>query len=484
MSAIETALRDLPRYGRLVKSRPYRQVWRIEIDGKPYYLKFYPRRGSKLKRMFRGNPAMREFTRLQLLQKADIPAPRAVSMLAGFRIGNEIGDAVVMQGIEPGVTLDQHFNALELTGAQEPNRREIVDQIFNIAQNLAKAKLGHGDLHLGNFLLRDGKVFLIDAYAIRISGMKVPDLLRLGHSARRYASKTELVRVWQKLGGDVPPAANNQISRRLHRKEMARITGDNAYFGKLRAGAWSGPFFKFRKFPVPWSTASRLQITEEDWRAEWPRLIQRLDSEQFQIIKDSPSGQVLRGEIILAGHPLNVIIKRPRRKYLRRYFNEIGRGSRSRRAWFKAWSLIVHDIPTAWPLLMMQRRRFGYVVDQIIVFEQIPGPSLGRIVIPELNRENRDRLFQRAGGLLRQLEQFGLYHWDAKASNFIVYDDPARGPFPILIDVDGIRKLRWTRSGIHRLLDSMRQVQKDYNPADSFALCKGYAPGARLERKT
>src|SRR3954469_15661090 len=63
-AALEQTLRDLPKVGTLVKDRPYRQVWRFDAGGKGYYLKFYPRLGSRLKRIVRGNPAMREFVRL------------------------------------------------------------------------------------------------------------------------------------------------------------------------------------------------------------------------------------------------------------------------------------------------------------------------------------------------------------------------------------------------------------------------------------
>ena len=60
IAELESTLKDLPRVGTLVKDRGYRQVWRFEVNGKPYYLKFYPRAGSFAKRIVRGNPAMRE----------------------------------------------------------------------------------------------------------------------------------------------------------------------------------------------------------------------------------------------------------------------------------------------------------------------------------------------------------------------------------------------------------------------------------------
>ncbi len=52
----ETTLKTLAQSGTLVKDRGYRQIWRFEHAGKSYYLKFYPRQSSGLKRLVRGNP--------------------------------------------------------------------------------------------------------------------------------------------------------------------------------------------------------------------------------------------------------------------------------------------------------------------------------------------------------------------------------------------------------------------------------------------
>ena len=55
---LQQTLRDLPKIGTLVKAHAYREVWRFEFGGKPYYLKFYPRDGQTMKRMIRGGPAL------------------------------------------------------------------------------------------------------------------------------------------------------------------------------------------------------------------------------------------------------------------------------------------------------------------------------------------------------------------------------------------------------------------------------------------
>ena len=60
--------------------------------------------------------------------------------------------------------------------------------------------------------------------------------------------------------------------------------------------------------------------------------------------------------------------------------------------------------------------------------------------------------------------------------------DEKRGPTPVLVDVDGVRFYRWSLFGLHRLLRSMRE-HRQYTPADSLALCRGYAPFMRIERE-
>lgn len=481
-AALENLLRDLPQVGTLIKDRPYRQVWRFEFQGKGYFLKFYPRAGNKLKRLLAGNPARVEFIRLQALQKAAIAAPRAVALLVGFSINDRLGDAVVLEAIEPGITLDQYVQGFALRGEAVPDHRQLASDIRQLVHQLGRAKLGHRDLHLGNLLLHEQKLYLLDGYAVRPGGLRMDDVLQLAHSVRGLATRTDLQRGWQRLAGGAAMPAHNRISRYWWRKLLNRSSGENAYFGRLRDGPWRGMFFKREKYPRRWAAASGLEISADDWQKQWPMLLENIQAGQLEIIKTSPSGDVLAGQITLAGKPLQAIVKRPYKRYWYRYLNEIGRGSRSWRAWRKAWKLIVRDIPTAWPLLVMQKRRMGYITDSVIVFERVDGPTLASVDLNILDTAQRETLFRRTGGILREIESFGFAHFDAKASNWIVQCDDKLGLRPILIDVDGIRGRRWPALGIRRLLRSMRE-HPQYSVADSLALCQGYAPYSRMERE-
>ena len=484
-AGLEQTLRDLARVGKLVKDRGYRQVWRFEHEGRAYYLKFYPREGGRdrFRRFFRGSPAMAEFTRLQKLQAAKIPSPRAVAVLMGFNIGRRSGDAVILEAIEPSVQLDHYLNDFQFRGQAVPDHLKLAAQIRDILKGLAKARLSHEDLHLGNFLLKDGKLYLLDGYAVRKGGLTLRHLLYLGASVNRFATRTDLLRAWNEVGPGGPLPAENPVANELARTVIRRrVTRENRYFGRISLGDWSGSFFQQDKFPRRSSTVSRLKISREDWDRELPKLLGQIERDELHVLKRSKSGDVLAGTVAVGGQTLDVIVKRPRKRYWYRYLNEIGRGSRAYRAWIKSWKVILRNLPTAWPLLYVDRRKFGYVVDSLIIYERVPGATLARVDLDAMTAEQRDMLLRRTGRILRTIDQIGFAHFDAKAPNWIVRDDGTLGPTPIMIDIDGIRQRRWTALGIRRLLKSMH-LNKTYGIADSLSLCLGYAPTANLARE-
>ena len=478
---LESTLRDLPRVGTLVKDRGYRQVWRFEHDGRAYYLKFLPRGGARdrFRRLFRGSPAVMEFTRLQRLQKAGVPAAHAVAMMVGFRLQGRVGDVVILDAIEPAVPLDRYLLDLDLRGEDVPDHLELAAQVRAIVLKLGRAKLGHEDLHLGNFLLSDGKLFLLDGYAVRPGGMRLADLLLLGHSTRRWATTADLQRGWDELGPGGPMPRVNRVSRPLWDRFLGSVTRKGRYFGRLAEGDWSGVYFKRATYPHRWSPASQLDVSPDDWAAAWPTLLGQVERDELEVLKRSASGDVLGATVALGGRPVAVVVKRPRRKKWYRWVNEVGRGTRAWRAWRKAWQLVVRGVPSAWPLLVMQRRVGGYAVDAVYVSERVAGDTLARADLSALSAADRDRLFRRTGHTLAEIERHGFSHFDAKASNWVVRPDDRRGPVPVLVDVDGIRRRRWPLLGLHRLLRSMHE-NPGYTPADSLALCRGYAPFAAI----
>jgi len=299
--------------------------------------------------------------------------------------------------------------------------------------------------------------------------------MQLGHSVDTFATRTELLRGWQLLGPGTQMPRRNSRARGLYRQYIDRINGENRYFGRLVSGDWSGVFFKHFKFAKRWSNVSHRDYSERDWQSAWPTLMKQIEADTLNVIKRSRSGDVLAGEVILDGRPVKVIVKRAKRRYWLRYLTEIGPRVRARREWRKSWEAIVRNLPTAWPLIYMERRVLGYALDAIIVYEEVAGQTLWKVDLDAMSREQRDLLFRRIGRLLRRIESFNFGHYDAKASNWIVRLDEQTGPHPMLIDIDGIRFYPWQQFGIRRLIRSLKE-RPMFNEADSLALRQGYAP--------
>lgn len=475
---LESALKDLPRYGRVIKDYPYRKVWRVQVGDEAFYLKFYPHIQNRWRKLLRGSPAMREFTRLQWLQKAQIPACRAQSVLMGLTINGQRGDAVIIEAIEPAQSLHEIVLEHHLAGTEVPNHRSLVVQVIDIVQKLGRAGLGHSDLHLNNFIVRDGKVFLIDAYPIHRGGVHMRDVLLLANSAQGYVTRADLQRGWSILGPGGRMPLRNVYGQRIYRKMMSKIYGNNRWFEELTCDRWRGICIKQYPSPWRWSRASQSIFDRAGWEQACRQLFADLEAQQLKVLKRGGSGDVLEGQMIVGGRPIEVIVKRPRRRYWFRYLNEIGRGSRARRAWWKSWRLIYREIPCAWPLVLLEKRGLGYVTDALIVFEKIRGSSLAKVRLDELTADQRSTLFHRIGRLLRRLEAVGLYHWDAKSTNWMVQLDDPTGPLPLLVDVDGVRN-NWGRGeGLRRLRESLK-LHKQYSAADESALLHGYKPYAR-----
>lgn len=476
---LEQALRNFKQIATLLHQNKNRQEWSFDFAGKAYLLHFYPR-GKALVRWWRVGSALVEFLNLQAMQRASIPAPRAVAHLSGFRIGSILGDAVIIEAIDNALPLDEYLRRLHLNGQSPPDRRGLARQVVDIIFRIGKLKLGHRDLRLSSFLISGGKVYLQDVGGLCQGGFKMRDLYTFAHDVSCFATRSELLRGWRTLVGQLPMPRDNPRSSVLWRRFIRQTRCENADFGRLRIGSWSGCFVKTARLARPWSVASSLQINADHWRSLWPILLAKIESGQLTPLKSDASGQVLSDRIRLAERDIEIVIKRPRRRGWHRYVMDLFRPSRAMRMWQKAWMLIARDLPCEWPLLVMEKSLLGYVTDAVVVFERVPGQPLDRVNLDVMPPDDRQTLFRRAGRILRLIERSGLAHYDAKSSNWIVYHDPGRGPTPIMIDTDGIRPLNFWLSawGIRRLLRAMRQ-HPQYTPADSLALCQGYAPLAR-----
>ena len=451
----EAQLRRLDRIAALVRRAPGREAWRFEYNERPHYLHFYLRAGG------RQGSAAKEFAALKALQELKIPAVRAVALLAGFTLAGRKGDAVITLGVEPAVRLSD----------APASHRELLIKTIAWLKSLRNAGLGHDDLRPESFLVNDhGDLLLTDAVALTQTGLSRRQLAVLAHNAEGAISTADKLRVWRATVGkdeDLPPSNRAALWKRDRRALNLQ---------PFDAGEWKGEFYVAAS-PVRWARASNAPAALEDWQREWPRLLALLRADQLDILKRDASGDILAGTVPLAGRPIDFVLKRPREKYLYRTLLAVLRRSRARRVWNKTLLLVARKIPVELPLLLMERRVMGHVVESLAIFERVPGPTLAAADLNAMRPGERETFFRRCGKILRFIERSGLTHTDAKATNWIVFEDAVTGNSPVLIDAYGIRRLTSFLElfGIRRLLRAMKQ-HPQYTPSDSLAICLGFAP--------
>jgi len=178
-----------------------------------------------------------------------------------------------------------------------------------------------------------------------------------------------------------------------------------------------------------------------------------------------------------AGPRLDLAVKVCRWRSWRGGISEVLRGSRARRALRGARRLVAAGIPTAEPLALAERRRFGIPVESFFVARFVAGALPLPAAAPQLAADARRRraVVDGLGRLVGALHASGIDHRDFKHSNFLLAvesgREPAtgtRGPASAgiwLVDAEGAdpeRRLSWRRRV--RALGQLEAFARDLHP--------------------
>ena len=179
--------------------------------------------------------------------------------------------------------------------------------------------------------------------------------------------------------------------------------GGDGDFRSLAIGGWRGIYTARLPANRPWSGLNDVAISGPEWQIAWPRLLAGIEGAWTRYKADA-SGAVAHGPITLAGREVVVYAKRPRRKRIGQWAVDLFRPARARRAWLKTWMMFTRGLPTEIPLLLMERRSGPWVVDNIVVFERVPGPMLHDLPLDDLPERARHDLLWGLGRILRAID--------------------------------------------------------------------------------
>jgi len=252
--------------------------------------------------------------------------------------------------------------------------------------------------------------------------------------------------------------------RWYYRKRDRRALRNSRYAQEIKLpGGWVARVYLKSRYPVDFSTASSHSFTPEQWQkvlAEPESLLR-----EGTILKKGGHNTVLVKPINIGKVPLDVVIKHSRLHRGVRGWLQALRESRAKRQWQRANALISRQIPSAWPLAMLERYEGPFLKESIFLCERIcAAEDLHHFLEgnplsdnPMIRRELADKL----GRILGHLRHCGFRHRDCKATNILIQSEPGLAIMgkkfpsfgkskansinvnPLLVDLDGLRLRRF-----------------------------------------
>ncbi len=460
---------------RRVKHNVSRTVYTGDVAGSSLYLKhFHPRSAwGRFRRRLGWSDARRELRLSRCLREANVPAPRVLA--AGAANGVEWAVSEAVENAEPADV----WHARQLATGPA-GRRAIRRGVRALAKTLASmhaAGVVHHDLHCGNLLVRESKrrieFVVMDLHRARRRPAgrraRAANLAQLLHDRRDYTTRTErlrFLRAYLKAAGLSGLRGWNGLIERLARAHTARQFGKrdrrilrtNRYFARLGlGGGWRGHVALKIKHPPRGSQAARLSHTKEEWREALSDPESLLaEGPGVQVVKDSRTSRVVRRKLAVGRDVLDVYVKQSRRKLKWKVLIDCFRRGRGLRAFGLGHMLLTRRIATAVPLAGLDRRRGPFLLGTISITEAVDAPQLNHFVETHLGRRSAEpkldppqrrelagAVLTQLGRLLQRLHDHGFAHRDLKSPNLLVRWDGGEEPLIVLIDLDGLRRVRF-----------------------------------------
>lgn len=436
----------------VVKQGTQRTVYRVNLPGGAAFAKRCRVNGFRvwLRELLRPPKARLEFENAVLLRDLGLPVVEPLAWARLARLGP--GESIFVTRAQDGaVPLQRYLEEVfpKVSGEESTvQRRAIARELGVLLARLHDAGVAHPDPHPGNLLAtqRPGQaptVTLIDLHAIRFGRPlswreSLNNLVLFNRWFQLRASRSDRIRFWHAYvrHRTTLPIAGPMTLDRMARIVERRTEHSNARF-------WMTRFARYRKNSRHVHRLDGPRVggyCVHDLPAKFAQRLLADPDAPFRdasvVLKDSPGSTVIELSVPTPTGPKTAIYKRFSLRSPLGMLKNLLRPSAALRSWLYGHNLLDRSLPTPRPLLVLERRRLGFLrAEGYLLAEKVDDalPLHDAAAAAESWRTIRAATTN-VGRLLHDLHHKRVRHRDLKASNILINPKLV----PVLIDLVGV----------------------------------------------
>jgi tRNA A-37 threonylcarbamoyl transferase component Bud32 len=449
---------------RLIKHGPHRSVYRVMLPGLDFYLKHFRLMDARtwLRQVIRPSKARMEYGRAVAVAERQVPTIQALGLGEADHVAFPGESYLLTRSLDGALPLSQFI--IETLPRLRPSTRaryriELARQLGRFMARVHRAGIWHRDLHAGNVLVQlsdDGlQLYLIDLHAIALRThlpwpARRDNLVIFNRWFSLFTDRSDRRRFWDAYSR-AEPACREGLATPLSPRERGGGEGEASVSTSrdarmaivaMETRTWSSNlrFWRHRDRRSLANNRYYRRVSGPGVRghvvADLPDDICRallMDPEEpfrrpdATWLKNSRSSSVIEMEIPLAASPCLAIYKRFRVRSPLAPWLSLVRRTQALRSWVLGHGLAERCLPTARPLLLIERRRLGVAREAYLLTQKITNAcDLHQFVAQAIELPAGERahvlrdLIESLARLIRRLHDRGLLHRDLKATNILV----------------------------------------------------------------
>ncbi|MFK7863489.1 MAG: lipopolysaccharide kinase InaA family protein [Pseudohongiellaceae bacterium] len=397
---------------------------------------------------------------IKVIKKHKLLAPEIV---AEYQL-EQVGAVILLEYLEAANSLAEHFlieNQDDTNDPSKANLDKVLSSAFELLCLCHNCGLWQRDMHLGNYLLCEERLYLIDGADIQLHSEAANKTERL-ESIAEFASQFPVY--WdRKL--ETMLNSYGEHYRALSQDELATIRCLVNQIRRKRLAHIEKKVFK--------TTSANRKIQRIDCLYVHDR---RLSVSQVEEFTQSPSSSFDKSPLLKNGDTttvgqavfanLSTVVKRYNVISFGKWLSHLPVPSRAQKCWKNAHMLLLLGLRTPRPLMFYEERKFWlFRYRAYFLNEKLPASNL----LDQLNDENefinKPELVTAFETFFQAMKDYQISHGDMKATNFVFYNSSL-----YILDLDGMKRHKFKWVARRKGMNDVRRFEKNWRDSPHEAL--------------